>query len=65
MFKIASLIYIIFTGLYVLFSVSVIYHLTRYTLPDKHVPQIVIEAYTILSAVFLLTALFFLFQIPS
>ncbi|OGZ98824.1 MAG: hypothetical protein A3C07_00625 [Candidatus Sungbacteria bacterium RIFCSPHIGHO2_02_FULL_47_11] len=65
MFKAASIIYIIFTGLYVLFSASIVYHLARYTLPDKYTPRIIIEAYIILSAVFLLTALFFLFQIPS
>lgn len=64
MFKIASLVYITFAGVYVLFSASIIYHLMRYTLPHQHAPRIIMEAYILLSAVFLLIALLFLFQIP-
>lgn len=64
MFKVASIIYIAFTLLYVLFSIAVVYHLRQYTLPHRPAPRIIIAVYVLLSAIFLLLALFFLFRIP-
>lgn len=60
----APLIFTIFTALYILFSIAVIYHLKQYILPGQRAPQIVTAIFISLSGILWVVGLVLLFQIP-
>lgn len=59
----ASLIFIIFTALYILAAAAVIYHLKEYALPGYRAPKIVTAVFLALSGILWLSGLVFVFQL--
>lgn len=65
MFAAALIILILFTLLYGLFASAIFYHLKQYTIAGHPQPRIITLVFFFLSGFFWLSALYFLFQIPS
>ncbi len=65
MFLILISIFALFTGLLVLFSASILYHLKHYTLPGSPAPRIIIGLYLSLSGFLWILGLYFLLQLRA
>lgn len=63
MFLIASALFTLFTLLYGLLSLAIVYHLKHYTLPGQRIPKLITAIYGFLSVLFWLFALYFLLKI--
>ena len=65
MFLTALGIFIVFTLVYGFFASAIIYHLRKFTLPEKQAPKIVVSSFLFLAGLFWVFALTFLFKIPT
>lgn len=57
--------FIVFTALYILLSIALIYHLKEYSLSGSRAPKIVTAIFLSLSVILWLIAVFLLFQISD
>ncbi len=65
MFAYASLIFLIFSALYILFICAAWYHIDRFAFAPKSYPRAVTLFFSVVIGLLWCGALFFLLQLPS
>lgn len=65
MFPLLSIIFLLFTLLYAVFTGSVIYHFRVFVLPSQKFARIIVPIFVIVSALLWLSALYFLMQLRT